>query len=160
MNEAPEPKPVTPPGAQTPRSVGNGSPPGAGAPVRPPLVLLADDEADVALVAQARLEVNGFEVLTAADGEEALTLIRQRLPDLVLLDLRMPKLDGYQVCQALKSDPDTSDLPIIVFSASGYQYVDHVRKCLELGANDHIRKPYSPEELVTKVRRHIRTQPR
>jgi CheY-like chemotaxis protein len=120
-----------------------------------PLILLADDEADVALVARTRLEVNGFEVETAEDGAEALVRFRVRRPDLLLLDLRMPKMDGYQVCQVLKSDPGTSDVPIIIFSASSSQSRELERKCMELGADDYIRKPYSAEELITKVRLHL-----
>ena len=120
-----------------------------------PCILLADDEADVSLVAKTRLEVNGFDVETAEDGEEALVRFRARRPDLVLLDLRMPMMDGYQVCKALKSDPETSDVPIIIFSASSSQSRDLERKCMELGANDYIRKPYSAEELITKVRLHL-----
>ena len=120
-----------------------------------PFILLADDEADVSLVARTRLEVNGFEVETADDGEDALAQFRRRRPDLLLLDLRMPKLDGYQVCQVLKSDPCTSDVPIIIFSASSSQSRELERKCMELGADDYIRKPYSAEELITKVRLHL-----
>jgi CheY-like chemotaxis protein len=120
-----------------------------------PFVLLADDEVDVSLVARTRLEVNGFEVETAEDGEEALVRFRARRPDLLLLDLRMPKMDGYQVCQVLKSDPCTSSVPIIIFSASSSQSRDLERKCMELGADDYIRKPYSAEELIAKVRLHL-----
>ncbi len=106
-------------------------------------------------MARTRLEVNGFEVITAEDGEEALVRFRERRPDLVLLDLRMPKMDGYQVCQVLKSDPGTSSVPIIMFSASSSQSLGSERECMELGADDYIRKPYSAEELVAKVRLHL-----
>jgi DNA-binding response OmpR family regulator len=120
-----------------------------------PLILLADDEADISLVARTRLEVSGFEVESAEDGEEALVRFRARRPDLVLLDLRMPKMDGYQVCQVLKSDPGTSSVPVIVFSASSSQSRESERKCMELGADDYIRKPYPAEELIAKVRLHL-----
>ncbi len=124
-------------------------------PAARPFILLADDEADVSLVARTRLEVNGFEVETAEDGAEAIARFRVRRPDLLLLDLRMPKMDGYQVCKVLKSDPDTSNVPIIIFSASSSQSRDLERKCLELGADDYIRKPYSADELIAKIRLYL-----
>jgi CheY-like chemotaxis protein len=120
-----------------------------------PLILLADDEDDVALVASTRLEVSGFEVITAADGEEALALLRRRLPDLVLLDILMPKLDGFQVCTAIKTDPATRDIPVIIFSASSSHSLSLEKKCLELGADECIRKPYSSEELLEKIQRQL-----
>ena len=133
-----------------------GPPPPVSFPQRKrPLILLADDEADISIVARTRLEVSGFEVESAEDGEEALARFRTRRPDLVLLDLRMPKMDGYQVCRVLKSDPGTSSVPVIIFSASSSQSRETERKCMELGADDYIRKPYSAEELVAKVRLHL-----
>lgn len=134
----------------------SGPPPPASSRQRKrPLVLLADDEADISLVARTRLEVSGFEVESAEDGMEALARFRVRRPDLVLLDLRMPRMDGYQVCRVLKSDPTTSGVPVIIFSSSSSQSRETERKCMELGADDYIRKPYSAEELVTKVRLHL-----
>jgi two-component system alkaline phosphatase synthesis response regulator PhoP len=120
-----------------------------------PLILLADDEEDVSLVARTRLEVNGFEVVTAADGAEALDRFRERRPDLVLLDLRMPRMNGYEVCQVLKTDPATRDVPVIIFSASSSQSQELERRCLELGADDYIRKPYNAEQLVARVRKQL-----
>jgi CheY-like chemotaxis protein len=120
-----------------------------------PLVLLADDEADILLVAKTRLEVSGFDVESAEDGAEALARFHARRPDLVLLDLRMPKMDGCQVCQVLKSDPGTSSVPVVIFSASSSKSQEMERECLELGADDYIRKPYSAEELIAKVRLHL-----
>jgi CheY-like chemotaxis protein len=119
-------------------------------------ILLADDEQDVAAVARMRLEVNGYEVVTAADGAEAIARFDSCRPDLVLLDLRMPKLDGYQVCQVLKSDPATRAVPVIIFSASSSQALALERKCLELGADDFVRKPYTSEDLLAKVRLHLK----
>lgn len=107
------------------------------------------------LVARTRLEVNGFEVVTAEDGEQALARFRERRPNLVLLDLKMPRMDGLQVCRILKADPSTRDVPIIVFSSSGCKYEADLQKCLELGASDCIRKPYLAEELLAKVRLHL-----
>jgi DNA-binding response OmpR family regulator len=102
-----------------------------------------------------RLELNGFEVITADDGEEALARFRESRPDLVLLDLRMPRLDGYGVCSALKTDPATKGVPIIIFSASSSSSLALEKKCLDLGADDCIRKPHTPEELLAKIRRQL-----
>jgi CheY-like chemotaxis protein len=118
---------------------------------RRPFILLADDEADVALVASTRLEVSGYEVATAADGEEALALFRARRPDLVLLDILMPRLDGFQVCSVIKSDPATRDVPVIIFSASSSHSLSLERRCIAMGADECIRKPYSGEELLAKI---------
>ena len=116
-----------------------------------PLILLADDETDVALVAATRLEVSGYEVVTAADGEEALALFRARQPDLVLLDILMPRLDGFQVCSIIKSDPATHNVPVIIFSASSSHSLSLERKCIEMGADECIRKPYSGENLLARI---------
>ena len=116
-----------------------------------PLILLADDETDVALVAATRLEVSGYEVVTAADGEEALALFRARRPDLVLLDILMPRLDGFQVCSMIKADPATHDVPVIIFSASSSHSLSLERKCIEMGADECIRKPYSGENLLARI---------
>jgi CheY-like chemotaxis protein len=124
-----------------------------------PRILLADDEADIALVARTRLEVNGFEVVTAADGEEALKRFRESRPDLVLLDLKMPKLGGEEVCRILKSSPDTASVPVILFSASSSSQVALERLIDELKADGYIRKPYTSEELLNKVCQHL-TRPR
>jgi two-component system phosphate regulon response regulator PhoB len=118
-----------------------------------PLILLAEDEGDVSLVTKTRLEANGFDVAVAADGEEALARLRELKPDLVLLDLKMPKLDGYQVCRSIKESPETRAIPVILFSASSSHSLALRDKCLELGADDHVRKPYVPEELLAKIRR-------
>lgn len=120
-----------------------------------PLILLADDETDVALVASTRLEVSGYEVVTAADGEEALSLFRARRPDLVLLDILMPRLDGFQVCSIIKSDPATRDVPVIIFSASSSHSLSLERKCMEMGADECLRKPYSGDDLLARIERQL-----
>ena len=141
--------------AETSGSISHSPAPASQPGGRQPLILLVDDEVDVSLVARTRLEVNGFAVMTAEDGEQALARFHERRPDLVLLDLRMPRMDGCQVCQVLKSDPDSRSVPIIMFSASSSQTLGMERKCMELGADDYIRKPYSAEELMAKIRLHL-----
>jgi CheY-like chemotaxis protein len=116
-------------------------------------ILLADDDPDVLLVTRTRLEVNGFEVVTAADGEEALARFRETRPDVVLLDLSMPRLDGYEVCKRLKSDPATASVPVIIFSASSSHATALEQACRQTGADDHVRKPFRSDELVRKIRK-------
>lgn len=118
-----------------------------------PRILLADDDADVLLVTRTRLEVSGYEVITAADGTQALERFGQTRPDLVLLDLCMPQLDGYQVCKSLKSDPATASTPVIIFSASSSHAAALAQTCAEIGADDHIRKPFHSQELLDKIAR-------
>lgn len=118
-----------------------------------PLILIADDEADIALVTGARLEAAGYRVQTAPDGEVALRLFRERKPDLVLLDLRMPRIDGYQFCKIVKTDPESRHVPIILFSASSSYARDLKEKCMALGADGYIRKPFTSKVLLGEVRR-------
>lgn len=116
-------------------------------------ILLADDEPDIVLVAKTRLECEGFDVITAGDGEEALARFRSEKPDLVLVDLAMPRVDGFEVCRVLKSDPATKATPIIVFSASSPRSRSLESECLRLRVEGYVRKPYTPAELLTVVRR-------
>ncbi|MBM3316069.1 response regulator [candidate division WOR-3 bacterium] len=116
-----------------------------------PRILLAEDEIDIALVARTRLEVNGFEVITAGDGETALARARESRPDLVLLDLKMPRLGGEEACRRLKADPELRDIPVIIFSASSSSQVVLEELRREVGAEDYIRKPYVADELLRKV---------
>jgi CheY-like chemotaxis protein len=121
--------------------------------VNTPRILLADDDADVLLVTRTRLEVSGFDVVTAADGRQALDRFKENRPDLVLLDLCMPLLDGYQVCKILKSDPATACVPVIVFSASSSHASALARTCTEIGADDHVRKPFQSQDLLNKIKK-------
>ncbi|WP_324669157.1 response regulator transcription factor [Geochorda subterranea] len=114
-------------------------------------VLVVEDEAQIADVLQAYLEAEGFGVLRASDGEEALELARRERVDLVLLDLMLPKLDGREVCRRIRRD---SDLPIIMLTARDDE-VDRVVG-LELGADDYITKPFSPREVVARIRAVLR----
>ncbi|MEO5618956.1 MAG: response regulator [Candidatus Eisenbacteria bacterium] len=115
-----------------------------------PRILVVDDELDLVSVLRMGLEIQGFEVIEAMDGEEGLRRARQDLPDLVVLDLMLPKLDGYKVCRALKFDERFRNLPIIILSArSGEQ---DRRLALDMGAALFMTKPYEIAELVTKIR--------
>lgn len=117
----------------------------------PPLILVVDDEPKVARLARDYLEKNGFRVLTAADGQSALATARREKPDLVILDLMLPQIDGREVCRILRRE---SDVPIIMLTALSEE-IDQVTG-LEIGADDYITKPFSVRALVARVRALLR----
>ena len=114
-------------------------------------VLIVDDEANIRELARMYLEQEGFRILEAADGEEALTAWREHHPDLIVLDLMLPRLDGWQVCKAIRAEGDT---PIIMLTARS----DDVDKIvgLEMGADDYVTKPFNPRELAARVKAVLR----
>jgi OmpR family response regulator RpaB len=114
-------------------------------------VLVVDDEASIRRILDTRLSMIGYIVITACDGEEALSLFRKEIPNLVILDVMMPKLDGYGVCQEIRK---TSDVPIIMLTALG-DVADRITG-LELGADDYVIKPFSPKELEARIRSVLR----
>jgi len=114
-------------------------------------ILIVDDELSIIKFLRATLKAENYEVLTAMDGAEALQNIEMELPDLVILDIMMPKIDGFEVCRRLR---EWSQIPIIMLSARGDEG-DKV-KCLELGADDYITKPFGASELVARVRAVLR----
>ena len=117
-------------------------------------VLVVDDDADIARFIEVNLRLEGFEVLVAHDGEEALDVIAQRMPDLALLDVMMPKLNGVELCRRLRSEPLTASLPVIMLTAKNLS-VDKVVG-LTAGADDYIIKPFDTLELVARVRSTLR----
>ncbi len=119
-----------------------------------PLVLLVEDEPAQRAVLSYNLEAEGFEVQTADNGEDALQLIAETPPDLILLDWMMPHVSGIEVCRRLKARPETRGIPIIMLSARSEE-VDKVRG-LETGADDYVIKPYSVSELMARLRAHLR----
>jgi CheY-like chemotaxis protein len=119
--------------------------------LEPKLILLADDEPDIVLVTKTRIELNGYRVETAGDGAEALEKVRRLKPSLVLLDLKMPKLDGYQVCKEIKADLELRTIPILLFSASSTYAATLERRCILLGAEGYLRKPFAVGELISKI---------
>ncbi|OUS36030.1 phosphate regulon transcriptional regulatory protein PhoB [Rhodobacterales bacterium 56_14_T64] len=119
-----------------------------------PTVLVVEDEMAQREVLCYNLEADGFRVIKAVDGEEALLLVSEEKPDVVLLDWMMPNLSGIEVCRRLKSRPETSAIPIIMLSARTEE-VDKVRG-LETGADDYVIKPYSVIELMARVRTQLR----
>lgn len=117
-------------------------------------IIIIEDEADIRDVLEYNLEREGYKVLTAVDGQKGLELIQEKIPDLVLLDLMLPKLDGLEVCRRLKNDAETTSIPIIMVSAKGEER--DIVLGLELGADDYISKPFSPKELLARVKAVIR----
>lgn len=117
-------------------------------------ILVVDDDPDIRDVLQLTLASEGYDVVQAADGEAALEQVQRSLPDVVILDYMMPRLDGGQVCQRLKKDLLLRHLPIIMLSARG-EAPDKVRG-LDAGADDYIVKPFEPEELLARVRMVLR----
>lgn len=112
-------------------------------------LLIVDDEADLAEMIKFRMENNGYEVLLAHDGQAALEMARKENPDLIILDLMLPKMDGYKVCGLLKKDSRYSRIPIIIFSAKGQE--DDMKLGRELGADAYITKPFEPQVLLGKI---------
>ena len=121
-------------------------------------ILIVDDEADLVSVLRIGLEIEGFEVMAASDGEEGLRKAREDRPDLVVLDLMLPKLDGYRVCRALKFDERYRGLPIVILSArSGEQ---DRRLAFDMGADAFVSKPYDMAALVKLIRARLRAPTR
>jgi two-component system phosphate regulon response regulator PhoB len=121
---------------------------------RHPLVLVVEDEPAQREVLAYNLEAEGFDVARAANGEEALMLVRESPPDVIVLDWMLPNVSGIEVCRRLKTRPETRALPIIMLSARSEE-VDRVRG-LETGADDYVVKPYSIVELMARVRAQLR----
>jgi two-component system alkaline phosphatase synthesis response regulator PhoP len=117
-------------------------------------ILVVDDEEDILELLRFNLSREGCQVFCASSGEEALRLVRSEIPDLVVLDLMLPGIDGLEVTRRLKSDPNTKHLPIVMLTAKGEE-ADIVTG-LELGADDYVTKPFSPRILVARVRAVLR----
>ena len=117
-------------------------------------ILIVDDEPDLVRVLEYSLQQAGFETATAADGESALVKIKQRVPDLIVLDLMLPDLPGTEVCRQLRADKRTQAVPVIMLTARGDE-VDRVVG-FELGADDFVTKPFSVRELVLRIRAILR----
>jgi DNA-binding response OmpR family regulator len=120
-------------------------------------ILIADDEPNIVLALEFLMKKEGYEVQTANDGEHALRAIETSHPDLVLLDIMMPNLDGYEVCQRIRSNPSMKDIIIIMLTAKGREI--EREKGLALGADFYITKPFSTREVVQKVREVLAGHP-
>lgn len=121
--------------------------------MNPPLLLLVDDNEQNLELLEAYLEEVGGTIVTARDGLEALKAIEQRRPDVMLLDIMMPRMSGYQLCKKLKSEESTKSIPIIMVTA--LNEVSDMERATELGADDFISKPLNKPDLVARVRKAL-----
>lgn len=113
-------------------------------------ILIVEDEAILSEMIQIRLEKNGYEVISAFDGVQGLEMARQQRPDLIILDLMLPKIDGYKVCRMLKFDERYKKIPIIMFTARAQDADKELGE--QVGADAYITKPFAPEILICKVK--------
>ncbi len=116
-------------------------------------ILVVDDEVDLVETVRFSLELEGFEVLVAYNGEEGLNLARKENPDLILLDLMLPKLDGYKVCRLLKFDERYKHIPILMLTAKTQEKDKEMG--FETGANEYLTKPFDMDELMKKVKGYL-----
>jgi two-component system alkaline phosphatase synthesis response regulator PhoP len=114
------------------------------------LILIAEDEPHIVLSLELVLTRAGYEIAVATDGEEALALVRRLRPDVVLLDIMMPKQNGYEVCRAIKVDPELGGIPVVMLSARGQEV--EILKGLELGAAAYVTKPFGNAEILEAIR--------
>ena len=118
----------------------------------PKKILIVDDETDLLRVTCFRLEKSGYQVISAINGQQALEVMRKEHPDLVLLDLRLPLLNGMEVCLYMRKDGVLKHIPVIIFTASTQEIKEKVNAC---GAQDYIFKPFTAEELLEKIKKFI-----
>lgn len=119
-----------------------------------PFIIIAEDEPAVSELLRYNLEAQGYETAIARDGDEALLLIEERTPDLILLDWMLPKVSGIEICRRVRSRTDLANLPIIMLTAKTEE-ADRVRG-LEMGADDYVTKPFSTNELIARVKAVLR----
>ena len=122
--------------------------------MKKPKIVVIEDEVDILEVINYNLSKEGFDVCSALDGEEGLALIKKEVPDLVLLDLMLPGLDGIEICRKLKTDYSTRSIPIIMVTAKGEE--SDIVLGLGMGADDYMVKPFRPRELMARIRSVLR----
>ncbi len=116
---------------------------------KPPTVLVVDDDPDIRELVQLKLDLSGYTTIVAGDGIEALQRVAEAQPDLVILDVMMPGLSGFAVCEQLRDDPETARLPVILLTAKAQE--SDLERGFAAGAVDYLVKPFSPRELVSRV---------
>jgi two-component system alkaline phosphatase synthesis response regulator PhoP len=116
-----------------------------------PKILVAEDEPDIRELLAFTLKYGGFDVVTAANGLEAVEQAKDSKPDMILLDVRMPRMTGYEACKVLKEKPETAGIPIVFLSAKGQEA--EVDRGIEAGAIDYILKPFAPDTLITHIKK-------
>jgi len=113
-------------------------------------ILIAEDERDIRDLVAFTLRFAGHEVFAASNGEEAVELAPKVNPDLILMDVRMPRMTGYEACKILKEDPDLKDIPVVFLSAKGQE--NEIQQGLASGAEDYLLKPFAPDQLTSRVK--------
>ena len=113
-------------------------------------ILIADDEPDIRELVTFMLRFAGYEVVAASNGEDAVHTASRELPDLVIMDVRMPRMTGYDACRLMKANPDLRDVPVVFLSAKGQE--SEIQSGLDAGAEEYLLKPFSPAELTNRVR--------
>jgi len=115
-----------------------------------PKILIAEDEPDIRDLVAFTLRFAGYEVIAANNGEEAVQMASREYPDLILLDVRMPRMTGYDACRAIKANPELKDIPVVFLSAKGQE--SEIQTGLEAGAEEYLLKPFAPDQLTDRVR--------
>ena len=117
--------------------------------MREPVILVAEDERDIRDLIVFTLQLSGFNVIQAPNGAEAVAKALEEIPDLILLDVRMPIMTGYEACKALKQEESTRDIPVVFLSAKGQE--TEISTGIELGAEEYFLKPFAPDDLSNRV---------
>ncbi len=115
-----------------------------------PKILIAEDEPDIRELVAFTLRFAGYEVVTASNGEEAVQLAVREMPDMALMDVRMPRMTGYDACRAMKANPDLKDMPVVFLSAKGQD--SEIATGMAAGAEEYLLKPFAPDQLTERVR--------
>ena len=118
-----------------------------------PRILVVDDDPVIARLLEVNFRLEAFDVVTALRGEDALALAREAAPDIILLDVMMPGMDGYELCRQLRETPELAQVPVLFLSARARD--DDRTRGMALGVVDYVTKPFDPTELVSLVRRHL-----
>ena len=113
-------------------------------------ILIAEDEPDIRELVAFTLRFAGYEVVVAHNGEEAVQMAARELPDMALMDVRMPRMTGYDACRAIKAHPDLADMPVVFLSAKGQEA--EIESGLDAGAEEYLLKPFAPDQLIERVR--------
>lgn len=119
----------------------------------PKKILVIDDESELVKAITIRFKASGYEVISASDGEKGVDKAKSFKVDLILLDIIMPRMDGYEVCKTLKTDPKTKDIPIVIFTAAGQR--DLEERCMAAGAAAVIKKPFETTDLLELVNKFL-----
>jgi CheY-like chemotaxis protein len=113
-------------------------------------ILIAEDERDIRDLVAFTLRFAGHEVVVATNGEEAVEMAAQVSPDLVIMDVRMPRMTGYEACKAMKADPQLKDIPVVFLTARGQE--SEIQQGFEAGAEEYLLKPFAPDQLTNRVK--------